>query len=104
MEWFDRKRRGVATKALLGVVLLCITTLISIHAHASADPLQADPLSGSHHCLLCVAAQLPLAVSACTDVPTPVFTAPATVTFWQLETVVEPLSTFSLYTRPPPLF
>jgi hypothetical protein len=94
----------VATKALLGVVLLCVTTLVGIHTHAQADPLQADPLSGSHHCLLCVTAQLPLAVSACAAAPTPVFTAPVTVTIGDLDTVVEPRHTFSLYTRPPPLF
>jgi len=102
MKW-PRSNFEVSARAGLCLLVLFVTSLDAVHSHGPIRPLGTKPLHSGEHCVLCMAAHLPLAVRASTAVSAPVFTAAAVLPFFHLEPAREPLSTFSLYMRPPPL-
>ena len=82
------------------LLLLGLSSYDAIHVHRSVGPLENAPLS-PHHCLLCLAAHLPLAVSASPAAPMlPVARATALVP--KQVGRYESATSFPLYTRPPP--
>lgn len=88
-------------KVFCALVLSAIV-LIALHTHASFDPLDDQPLASGHHCLLCITAHLPQAVSSGTVAPLPPSTAADTLSLATMESAREPKLAFSLYMRPPP--
>jgi hypothetical protein len=83
-------------------VVLSAIVLIALHSHAYVDPLDDQPINGGHHCLLCIAAHLPQAVSAGTPTPVPPGASAVTLSFTKMVATREPQIAFSLYMRPPP--
>jgi hypothetical protein len=63
-------------------------------------PLENAPLA-PHHCLLCLAAHLPMSLSASPAAPMIAVARPAALVIDQLGSE-ESASTLPLYTRPPP--
>jgi hypothetical protein len=97
-----RSKLGITARAGCCLLVLLVTSLDAIHSHGPVNALGAKPLRSGEHCVLCMAAHLPLAVSASTAAPVPVFTAAAMLPSFHMEPAREPLSAFSLYMRPPP--
>ena len=92
----------VGWRKVFCTLVLSAIVLIALHTHASIDPLDDQPLNGGHHCLLCIAAHLPQAVSSGTVTPVPPTAAADTLSFAAAESAREPQLAFSLYMRPPP--
>lgn len=95
-----KAKLGTGARAGLCLLVLFVTSLDAIHSHGPTSP-QAS--RSGEHCVLCLAAHLPLAVSASTAAPAPVFTEAAMLPSLHTEPARQPLSAFSLYMRPPPL-
>lgn len=89
-------------RQLFCTVLLCAIALVAFHSHSASDPFDEQPMSGGHHCLLCVAAHLPSAMSTTTVVPVPPAAGSIALTLTDSEQRREAQITFSLYMRPPP--
>jgi hypothetical protein len=77
-----------------------VSSYDAIHVHRSVGPLEGVPLS-SHHCLLCVAAHLPVTISASPAAPLPRFSCAVPLPPEQIGSY-ESAITLTLYTRPPP--
>ena len=92
--------RRVSFAAVLCLLLMCLTSYDAIHIHRSVGPLESAPLT-PHHCLLCLAAHLPVTISAGPVAPLPRFTCAAPLPPEQARSY-ESAATFPLYTRPPP--
>ncbi len=87
-------------KAVLCLLLLCVLSIDALHVH---DPFASAgaPSGNPHHCVLCMAAHLPLAVSPSTDAPIPQYRRLSSLppaAAYDYESLVG----FSLYMRPPP--
>ena len=98
-----RWKAGTGARALLCLLLLLVTSLAAIHSHGPISPLGIKPLRSGDHCVLCMAAHLPLAVGGSTLEPAPVSTAVMLLPSLHVEPAREALSGFSLYMRPPPI-
>lgn len=85
------------------LLVLFFASLDAVHSHRSVNPLGTTPLHSGEHCVLCLAAHLPLAVSGGTAAIAPVFTAVSETPRFCAEPGLDRLSGFSLYIRPPPL-
>ena len=83
-------------------VLLSAIVLVALHSHSYIDPLDEQPMSGGHHCLLCMTAHLPSALSSATFVPLPPAATSIAMTASDNEVKRDVQITFSLYMRPPP--
>jgi len=77
-----------------------VSSYDAIHVHRSVGPLEGAPLS-SHHCLLCVAAHLPVTISASPAAPLPRISCAVPLPPEQIGSY-ESAITLALYTRPPP--
>ena len=84
------------------VVLLSAIVLVALHSHSSIDPLDEQPLSGGHHCLLCIAAHLPSATSNTAIAPLPPASRILALASLDPHANREAQLAFSLYMRPPP--
>jgi hypothetical protein len=94
------KPRLVSFTAVVCLLLLGLSSYDAIHVHRSVGPLENAPLA-PHHCLLCLAAHLPLTVSASPAAPMlPEVQAAALVP--EQVRCYESASRLPLYTRPPP--
>jgi len=83
---------------LLCLLLLCATNAQAVHTH----PLTSvRPLGSFDHCLLCIAAHLPLAMPAAVVAPAPL-AMPSPIVIGREPLQREPLSLFPLHNRPPP--
>jgi hypothetical protein len=89
-------------RQILCTVLLCTMVLVALHSHSSIDPFDEQPLSGGHHCLLCIAAHLPSAMSNAAVAPLPPAASSIALTALHMEVKRETQIAFSLYMRPPP--
>lgn len=89
-------------RQILCTVLLCTIVLVALHSHSSIDPFDEQPLSGGHHCLRCIAAHLPSAMSHAAVAPLPPAASSITQTATDTEARRETQIAFSLYMRPPP--
>ncbi len=92
--------RRVFFAVAVSLLLLGISSFDSVHIHNWSGSQQNTPVA-PHHCLLCLAAHLPMTVHVSPMPPRVAFSRRAPVA------AVEPGSydsviTFSLYTRPPP--
>jgi hypothetical protein len=94
------KPRLMSVTAVVCLLLLGLSSYDAIHVHRSVGPLEDAPLA-PHHCLLCLAAHLPLTVNARPAAPVIAVARRTTLVFDQLGSY-ESASTFPLYTRPPP--
>lgn len=94
------KPRLLSFAAVLCLLLMCVSSYDAIHVHRSVGPLESAPLA-PHHCLLCLAAHLPVTISAGPAVPLPRFTCAAPLPPEQARSY-ESTATFSFYIRPPP--
>lgn len=94
------KPRLVKFAAVLCLLLLCLSSYDAIHVHRTVGPLENAPL-GPHHCLLCLAAHLPLSLNAGPAAPMVSVACPAALVPDQ-PGCYESASTLPLYTRPPP--
>ena len=86
-------------KAGLCLLLLCIISIEALHVHDSLRPLL---LTSSHHCVLCMAAHLPLAVCPDTVAPVPRFRQTLGAVVLEVHRY-ESRAGSSLFTRPPPV-
>ena len=86
--------------AMVCLLLMCVSSYDAIHVHSSVGPLESAPLA-PHHCLLCLAAHLPVAISAGPATPIPRFTCAAPLPPEQVASY-ESAATLVPYTRPPP--
>jgi hypothetical protein len=93
-----RSKWGISVQVGLCLLVLFLTSLDAIHSHGPANPLRSG-----EHCLLCMAAHLPMAVSASAAAPAPVFAAVTTLSYFHAGPARQPLNVFSLCMRPPPL-
>lgn len=82
--------------------MLSAIVLIALHSHALLDPLDDHPISGGHHCLLCIAAHLPQAVSSNAQVLLLPNSSAVLLASGESDTAHEARLSFSLYMRPPP--
>ena len=84
-------------------VLLSAIVLVALHSHSYIDPFDEQPMSGGHHCLLCIAAHLPSAMSSASIAP--LLPVASSVALSATDSQVRPEAeiAFSLYMRPPPL-
>lgn len=89
-------------RQIFSTVLLSAIVLVALHSHSSIDPLDEQPLTGGHHCLLCIAAHLPSAVSNAAVTPLPPVVSPIAVIATNIAIKRETKIAFSLYMRPPP--
>jgi hypothetical protein len=83
-------------------LVLSTIVLIALHSHAFLDPLDDQPINGGHHCLLCIAAHLPQAVSSSAEIPLLPNSSAVLLASSELGTPHEAQLAFSLYMRPPP--
>ena len=95
------KPRRVSFAAVLCLLLMCVSGYDAIHVHRSVGPLDNAPLA-THHCLLCLAAHLPVTISAGPATPIPRFTCAAPLPPEQVGSY-ESAAMLVLYIRPPPL-
>ncbi|MGI9102593.1 MAG: hypothetical protein ACR2IF_09140 [Terriglobales bacterium] len=100
VEQLSTARDCARWKAVLCLLLLCVLSIDALHVH---DPLATAgaPAGNPHHCVLCMAAHLPLAASPIAIVPGPSrrqsgITLPIRMYAYQS------LAGFQLYMRPPP--
>jgi hypothetical protein len=91
-----------AGRALVCALLLCLIIADNLHTHRVLTPAEAAPLSDSPHCLLCMAAHLPVAISEQSAIPVPSFTRETTLAAHPV-CVYESCPAFTLYIRPPPI-
>ncbi len=86
---------------MLCLLLLCVLSIDALHVH---DPLAAAaaPSGNPHHCVLCMAAHLPLALSPSAIAPTP-SCRQSDIALPADTYAYESLAGFPLYMRPPPL-
>jgi len=92
--------RMVRVAAVLCLLLVGVISYSAIHVHGSAASLEETPLA-PHHCLLCVAAHLPLSIHAgpsLTIVNSPRPAAVAAENPGSYESSIK----FPFCTRPPP--
>jgi hypothetical protein len=89
-------------RQILCTVLLCTIVLVALHSHSFIDPFDKQPISGRHHCLLCIAAHLPSAMSHVATAPLQPAATPVAQSTTDAEVTREPRIAFSLYMRPPP--
>jgi hypothetical protein len=94
------KPRLVSFAAVVCLLLLGLSSYDAIHLHHSVGPLENAPLA-PHHCLLCLAAHLPLSIHASPATPMIAVARAAALVCDQLGSY-ESASTYPLYTRPPP--
>jgi hypothetical protein len=94
------KPRTASFAAIVCLLLMCVGGYDAIHVHRSVGPLESAPLS-THHCLLCLAAHLPVTISAGPATPIPRFTCAAPLPPEQVASY-ESAATLVPYTRPPP--
>jgi hypothetical protein len=94
------KPRPVRFAAVVCLLLMCVSSYDAIHVHRSVGPLESAPLT-PHHCLLCLAAHLPVTISAGPATPIPRFTCAAPLPPEQVASY-ESAATLVPYTRPPP--
>jgi hypothetical protein len=92
--------RLVSFAAMVCLLLMCVSSYDAIHVHRSVGPLESAPLT-PHHCLLCLAAHLPVTISAGPATPIPRFTCAAPLPPERVASY-ESAATLVLYTRPPP--
>lgn len=89
-------------RRLFCALVLSAIVLIALHSHALLDPLDDQPINDGHHCLLCIAAHLPQAVSSRTQLPL----LPSSFSILHASSEIhashEAQLAFSLYMRPPP--
>ena len=90
----------VSFAAVVCLLLMCVSSYDAIHLHRSVGPLESAPLA-THHCLLCLAAHLPVTISAGPATPIPRFTCAAPLPPEQVGSY-ESAATLVPYTRPPP--
>ena len=90
----------VSFAAVVCLLLMCVSSYDAIHVHRSVGPLESAPLT-PHRCLLCLAAHLPVAISAGPATPIPRFTCAAPLPPEQVASY-ESAATLVLHTRPPP--
>lgn len=83
-------------------VVLSAIVLVALHSHAYLDPLDEQPINGGHHCLLCITAHLPQAVSPGVSMPVPPAASSIALAFAKPDVTRESQLAFSLYMRPPP--
>ena len=83
-------------------LVLSAIVLIALHSHAFLDPLDDQPINGGHHCLLCIAAHLPQAVSSSAPLPVPPTIVAMTLVSSGASLSPDAKLAFSLYMRPPP--
>ena len=100
LPWPPVRSRRVSFSAVLCLLLTCVIVLGAIHLHPSVGPLESAPLA-PHHCLLCLAAHLPVTISLGPVDPLPRL---ACAGLLPLEAAVsyESAATLALYIRPPP--
>ncbi|HEX9120382.1 MAG TPA: hypothetical protein VF840_07580 [Terriglobales bacterium] len=94
------KPRLVSFAAIVCLLLMCVSSYDAIHVHRSVGPLESAPLT-PHRCLLCLAAHLPVTISAGPATPIPRFTCATPLPPEQVASY-ESAATLVLYTRPPP--
>ena len=83
-------------------LILSAIVLIALHSHAFLDPLDDQPINSGHHCMLCIAAHLPQAVSTSAPLPIPPSSMAMTPTSPGARLAPNAELAFSLYMRPPP--
>lgn len=93
---------GSRWRQVFCTVLLSTIVLVALHSHVCADPLGDQPLNGGHHCLLCIAAHLPSAMSHVSVVPVPPRASHVAIVSTSARVKHESEIAFSLYMRPPP--
>jgi hypothetical protein len=94
------KPRLIRLGVVVCLLLLALSSYDSVHVHRSVGPLENAPLA-PHHCLLCLAAHLPLTMNASPTAPMlPVARAAALVP--EQVACYESASRLPLYIRPPP--
>ncbi len=93
---------GSRWRQVFCTVLLSTIVLVALHSHVCADPLTDQPLNGGHHCLLCIAAHLPSAMSQAAVVPAPPRACHVAIASANAGVNHESEIAFSLYMRPPP--
>lgn len=84
-------------------LVLSAIVLIALHSHAVLDPLDEQPINGGHHCLLCIAAHLPQAVSSTAQILLLPSSSAVLLTSSKTDVPHETQLAFSLYMRPPPV-
>ena len=94
------KPRRVSFAAVVCLLLMCVSSYDAIHVHRSVGPLESAPLT-PHHCLLCLAAHLPVTISADPATPISRFNCAAPLPPEQVGSY-ESAATLVPYTRPPP--
>jgi hypothetical protein len=94
------KLRLVSFTAIVCLLLLGLSSYDAIHVHRSVGPLENAPVA-PHHCLLCLAASMPLGMHAIPAAPIAPIARPAALITDQV-VAYESASTFPLCIRPPP--
>ena len=95
-----RNARLIKFAAVVCLLLMCVSSYDALHVHGSVNPLESAP-QAPHHCLLCLAAHLPVTIIAVAAVPIPRFTCATTLPPENAGSY-ESAAMLTCYTRPPP--
>jgi hypothetical protein len=68
-----RNARLIKFAAVVCLLLMCVSSYDALHVHGSGHPLESAP-QAPHHCLLRLAAHLPITINALAAVPIPRYT------------------------------
>ena len=94
--------RASGLRQILCLAVVCALVLVAFHCHSAIDTTDAQPISGSHHCLVCITAHLPQVVSTTVAFAPPLTARAGTLTTALNGRMHDVLLPFSLYMRPPP--
>ena len=90
----------VGAAAMVCLILLLVSGYDAIHVHNLVGPLEDAPVA-PHHCLLCLAAHMPLSIQAGPAAPVFAFSR-SLAQIPGKPGGYESAATFPLYIRPPP--